>query len=101
MEAAVRKGRELPQWYLDEPPGGQLDSFYLRSFWDLSSTRRFDLGPIPWDKIVEYGLHVGLDCDMIDAFVALIRAMDAGYLKWATAEADRQRKQKMGRDRAR
>lgn len=91
MEAAIRKGRNLPKWYLDEPPTQPLDDFYLRSFWDLNSTRQYEFGPVPWDKIVEYGCHLGLDADIIDSFVALIRAMDAGFLQWAKDETDRQR----------
>ena len=92
MEAAVRKGRELPDWYFDEPPRQPLDQFYLGSFSALSSTRNYELGPIPWDRIVEYGLRAGLDDDMIDVFVVLLRAMDAGYLEYAASELDRQRK---------
>ncbi len=67
-----------------------MDSFYLRSFWDLNSTRYYDRGPIPHDKIVEYGYHISLDADMINIFVALIRAMDAGYRGWIQDEIDRQ-----------
>ena len=68
------------------------DQFYIRSFWALSSTRNYELGPIPWDHIVEYGLHTGLDDDMIETFVVLIRAMDAGFLEYTVSELDRQRK---------
>lgn len=92
MEAAIRKGRKLPDWYLDEPPAQMLDGFYLESFSALSSTRNYELGPIPWDRIVEYGLRAGLDDDMIDAFVTLVRAMDAGFIEHAVSELDRQRK---------
>jgi len=95
VEAAILKGRRLPEWYSEEPPAQITDFFYQKSFWDLSSTRRFEHGPIPWDKIVEYGYHTGLDNDMIDTFVAIIRAMDAGYLNWLKDEIDRQRKQKV------
>lgn len=40
------------------------------------------LGPIPWDKTIEYGHIVGLDDDMIKLLVEAIRAMDVAYLKW-------------------
>ncbi len=92
MEAAVRKGRKLPDWYLEEPPRQPLDQFYLGSFWALSTTRNYEFGPIPWDQIVKYGLRVGLDDDMIEVFVILLRAMDAGYLEYMVSELDRQRK---------
>ncbi len=54
---------------------------------------------MPWDHIVAYGHHVGLDADIIDTFVALIRAMDEGYLGWATEEVERTSKQKLGKDK--
>ena len=86
MESAIRKGRELPQWYLDEPQSCPMDVFYLRAFWDLNSTRRYEMGPVPWDIAVEYGHHVGLDGSIVDAFVAIIRAMDAAYLSWVAEQ---------------
>lgn len=77
-----------------------MDPFYLRSFWDLSTERPFDGGLIPWSRIREYGLHVGLDDDIIDAFIALIRAMDGAYLKWIAEQAERERQQRRA-DRSR
>lgn len=91
IEAAIRKGRDLPGWFVDEPPQGPHDDFYIDSFWDLSSTRRFEHGPIPWDTIVEYGRHKGLAPDIIDMFVTLIRAMDVGVLGWTAQQAERER----------
>lgn len=101
MEAALSKGRALPQWYLDEPPAQPFDHFYLRSFWDLDSTRRYDRGPIPWDAAVNYGYHAGLDGDIVDAFVILIRAMDTNYLAWAADEAERRTARNKTADRQR
>lgn len=92
MEAALRKGRQLPQWYLDEPPRHPvLDDFYLAAFWALSSMRNYDSGPIPWDRIVIYGKHVGLDDSLTERLVVVIRAMDKDYLEWAAAEAKKRR----------
>lgn len=48
------------------------------------------MGPIPWDKIVQYGLVEELDHDMIRALVRIIRAMDTAYLEWMGEQADRQ-----------
>lgn len=94
MEAAIRKGRELPQWYLDEPPVQLLDDFYLRCFWDLDTERYFSNGPIPVTRIREYGYQFDLDADIINQFVDLIRTMDAAHDKWVSDEQDRQRKSK-------
>jgi len=40
------------------------------------------LGPIPWDKILLYAQYNGLDCDLIDPFIQIIREMDSGYLNY-------------------
>lgn len=93
MESAILKGRRLPNWYLDEPQIVGIESFYINSYWDLSSTRRFQDGPIPWDKIVEYGKQKGLEYGILDSFVAIVRAMDAAFLEWRREQADRQRNQ--------
>ena len=73
----------------------------MRSFWDLNTERQFDHGQIPWSRIRQYGLHIGLEADIIDTFIALIRAMDATYLKWSAEQAEREREQrrKMSGDR--
>ena len=86
VEAALAKGRELPEWFLDEPPKGPLDDFYLEAFWVLSSTRYFDRGPIPWNIIVEYGCYHGLATDIMKAFVTIISAMDASFIKWVSTQ---------------
>jgi hypothetical protein len=87
----LAKGRNLPDWYLEEPvllPG---EDFYINAFWDLSTCRQIgmDSGPIPWDKIHEYGLHTGLDDDILKMFVSIIRTMDTGYLDWQTEQTNK------------
>lgn len=93
MEAAIEKGRELPEWYLEsEPPNPELgEDFFFEAFWSLHTTRNLGMGmgPIPWDKIVEYGFFHELDRDMLHAFVSIIRAMDNAYLEWQAEQADR------------
>lgn len=71
-----------------------MDIFYLRSFWDLNSTRCYEFGPIPWDIILKYGHHIGLDADIIDTFIAIIRAMDSSFLDWSKGLVDAERKQR-------
>lgn len=71
-----------------------MDSFYMNCFWDLNSTRRYEFGPVPWDVILKYGHHIGLEPDIIDAFIAIIRAMDAGFLEWSREQVERERKQR-------
>lgn len=68
-----------------------MDNFYLKSFHDLSTERSIGmgLGPIPWSKIVEYADWYGLEPDVIEAFVDIIRTVDVAYLKY---NADEQKK---------
>lgn len=93
MEAAIAKGRELPEWYLEcDPPDPELgETFFFDAFWKLHTTRHLGMGmgPIPWDKIVEYGFLHDLDRDMLHAFIAIIMAMDTTYLQWQVEQADR------------
>ena len=90
----MRKKRPLPKWYLEEPMVTPVDYFYYESFWDLSSTRLFELGPIPWNRIIEYGYYIGLDDVMLEAFTSIIKALDTSYLDWSRDQRDRQRTKK-------
>lgn len=83
MEAAIAKGRELPDWVDKEPvilPG---DEFYIQAWFELDTCRQvgMDLGLIPWDKIVFYGQFHGMEEDVLEAFIQIIRQMDGAYLK--------------------
>jgi hypothetical protein len=48
------------------------------------------LGPIPWSKIVTYAKHYGLDEDVTEAFVDIIRTMDTAYMEHSAAETKKQ-----------
>jgi hypothetical protein len=85
----LRKGRELPQWYLNEPPIGPLDDFYINAFWELSTTRRYEMGYIPWDIIQQYALLFGLDEFNTKLFTLIIRAMDSKILEQEAKEQKR------------
>ena len=69
-----------------------MDDFYLQSFWALCTERHYDYGPIPENKIFEYGLRKQLDGDIINLFIGLIRAMDACFLEWQSEENERKRR---------
>lgn len=71
---------------MDEPPTGPLDWYYTKAFWDLNTTRNYEMGPIPWNKIIEYADIEGLDQDNTQAFVVIIRTMDAKLLTWEAEE---------------
>lgn len=63
----------------------------MMAFWDLNTCRQIGmgLGQIPWDKIVEYGYHAGLERVIIDPFVRIIQTMDAKYLNWKEEQSQK------------
>lgn len=91
VETAKKKGRPLPQWYLDEPDIDPINNFYLQAFYDLSTCRNIGqiLGPIPWNIIVQYAEYSGLEIDMTDLFIRVMRSLDLAYLEWCNADAKR------------
>lgn len=80
----MEKKRALPQWYLDEPPMPDGWEFYLRAFNDLGTCRQIGMamGPLPWDKIVDYADRMGLEADVAEDFVRCLRDMDTEYMEW-------------------
>lgn len=77
------KGRELPEWYLQEPvllPG---EDFYVRAFYRLSADRsssNIGVGCIPYTSRVLYAERAGFDGCMVDAFVDIIGLIDGRYV---------------------
>lgn len=49
----------------------------------------FSIGPIPWRDIILYADHAGLALDVQQAFVVIIKEMDAGYLDWQFKEQEK------------
>lgn len=60
--------------------------FYLASFWELTTTRRFDMGHIPWGEKLNYARYSGLDDGNTKAFIYIIGEMDVAFLKWVSGE---------------
>lgn len=90
LDQAVLKGRPLPEWYMEEPPTTEGDEFYLRAFNELATTRQVGLGfgPIPWDKMLAYAQVHGLEQDVTELFIYVVREMDNAFLEY---EAERQK----------
>lgn len=85
MEGALKKGRPLPEKFTKRPPIVEGMEFYLRAYNNLSTTRPpgwSGPSPIPWDCIVQYGTHYGLEPDVLEDFIVILREMDEGYLTW-------------------
>lgn len=57
--------------------------FYMTAFMDLSSCRQigFDVGPIPFTAVSEYASRYDITGEQFHVFWALIKQMDAAYLK--------------------
>ncbi|KFH18437.1 hypothetical protein ELZ19_06670 [Brucella abortus] len=80
---------------MNEPEIVPADEFYLRAFFELNTGRTQGFGApgsIPWRDIVAYAEYAGLDEDVKPAFVSIIRALDAEYLKWMDEERERKRR---------
>ena len=77
-------GKQLPQWYLDEPPEAPTDAFFLTAFFRLSTCRAIGMtaGPIPWWCIRAYADAEGLDYEVGDLFTSVIYAMDETWQDW-------------------
>ena len=84
VDAAERKGRALPKWYVEGPDLLGRDDWYLAAFHRLSTCRPlgFGPGPIPWRDIHRYALHAGLDRSATESFTTVIMTMDAAWLRW-------------------
>lgn len=94
IDAAAIKGREFPEWYLDTPPMLPGDEFYLRAFWQLSTCRRYQGGPIAWDTTMQYAAAWELSPDMTSTFVIVMRHLDNAFLVWWADEQERLAEQK-------
>lgn len=94
VDAAIAKGRELPEWYLDAPelpPGAEI---FFEHFYDLTTCRSFSQGPgpIPWLAIAQYAEHWGYAGAARDVLFRVIRDMDNAYLEWSNKEVERQKR---------
>lgn len=54
----------------------------MDAFFRLTTTRKYDNGPIPWDVIIFYGKEYKLDDIVLEKFYKIIRSMDSEYMRW-------------------
>jgi hypothetical protein len=94
IEAGLLKRGAAPDWYVDKPPISEQDRFYLAAFQRLTTTRDngFGLGPIPWDKIVDYAAIKQLSPQNTDLFCEVISSMDDAFLTWSAQAREEDRK---------
>lgn len=93
VDSAKKKGRPLPQWYLNRPDAVPFEEFYHQAYFDLCTTRSTGEipGPIPWDKIIMYSDRCELENDNEVFFCQLMRSMDVVYLSHVMEERRVQR----------
>lgn len=65
----------------------------MKAFYDLSTCRSagMGIGPIPWNAIIQYAGWYGLDRDVTEAFVDIIREMDSAYIEHTVEEQKRKK----------
>lgn len=81
VEAARKKKRRLPDWYLNEPAEPPAAAFFYDAFRDLATCRPTD-GPIPWRDCMAYADRKGLAPDVAEALWTVIRKMDQAERRW-------------------
>lgn len=84
---ASDKGLEGRPFWEDMPELPPELEWVYRAFGDLSGSRRAAGGRIPWESAAAYADRFGIED--LDAFWALIRAMDSVYLDHIGKEFDR------------
>lgn len=82
---------------MDEPPLDPNNDFFMESFWRLGTERHYEHGAIPASAVEDYCIRRGLADDIIDPFVAVIRAMDNAFIDWSADQVERERNQKLGK----
>ena len=90
VEEGFVKGREPPDWYLDEPESRRGDDLFMRAYWTLDSERPagFGVSRIPWSRTIQYGERLGLERDVCDLLWSVVTTMDEGYIKFVTERSE-------------
>lgn len=90
IKAGELKGREPPEWYLEEPDIDEFNFWFFKAFWDLDTTRSFgsSIGPIPWTTIQAWADRHELDPVTTETLTEVIRCLDGAYLEWFGKKAD-------------
>lgn len=93
MDAGLEKGRQPPEWFLNEPVLPEpWQHWIMDAFWDLNTCRPSAdySASIPWDKIVQYAEFHNLDSESAIVLVDIVRMMDNAYQEWC--ESNRPKK---------
>lgn len=61
--------------------------FFIRAFWELSTERPRRGAPIPWSRLVQFAALYGLERDVMDLFVHVLREMDEEWLRFQSEDS--------------
>lgn len=79
MEAHQKNPRRpVPEEFKNPPKLGNFVILYWDLFWELSTERLIECGPIPGNKIIEYSEKFSIPYDDLHK---IIREMDGVYMK--------------------
>ena len=87
----IRSGKKLPDWAQEAPELLIGLDFTFNAFFDLSGDRNGS-GPIPYQSLVWYAEHHGLEGEDVDDFVEHLRAMDREFLAYNEEQLEIARK---------
>lgn len=94
VEAAIRKGRALPDWATKASELTIFEQTYLTAFWCLSSERKYEGGPIPHSSMVEYCNIMELNYNLSDVLIGIVKLLDNEYRKLRASELSKSRNKK-------
>jgi|GEM_PF-6492535 len=83
---AKNPNRPIPEEFKKVPELGEFLIFYWEVFWELSTERLVECGPIPGSKILQYSKDFDISYDELQP---IIRALDGEYLKYIQEERDK------------
>lgn len=90
---AIRFNRPIPDRIKNAPEIDDGNRFFYVAFFDLTTTRYYELGPIPYTEVIKYAHINGMsDLDDIEFLWDVIRRVD----DWAIKDAVREIKQSNG-----
>jgi len=72
----------LPDWYVNAPEIRETNRIYLQAFWELSTERRFQGGPIPWSQIRLYARENGVADELLPLFEHIVRELDEEFVAY-------------------
>lgn len=82
VEAARKKRRKLPDWYVNRPPDVKGSAFFYEAYRDLATERRHAEGAIPWSACRLWCRDLRLQPDIANAVWIVVSRMDLAERQW-------------------